>query len=476
MGRQDGTGAPQALLETGRSVWYGEILMTGRRLPRFCVFMLLAALLLAASGCAGGVAPAPSPSSAPGPLREVLPNGARLVIQEHRAGDVVALHLWVGVGSRDEAPRERGFSHFAEHMLFKGTETRGRGFVEQEVEAVGGRTNAGTSYDYTFYYMLLPASRASRGIEVLGDMAFNSAFDPAELDRERAVLFEEIRLGEDNPRSALYRGLTALTFQGHPYGLPVLGDPAALREATQTTLHGYYKRHYVPENMTLVVVGPVDPGQVRSAVARAFGSAPPAGYVRAVPPPQPALNGARRQVVERPEQQVSLGLGWVAPPLGHPDVYAVDLLAHILGGSRSSRLTQALRERMRIVASVGAGYSALQRGGMVTVTARLEPKDEDRVEAAILQEVRRIQEAGVDEQERERAVTASEAHHVFSRETVEGLALAYGRAETVWSLEEDRRYLERIRSVTREQIREAARRYLTADYARLALVPRRAAQ
>src|SRR5205085_1197337 len=120
-------------------------------------------------------------------------------------------------------------------------ETLGRGFVDQEVEAVGGRSNAGTSNDYTFYYMLLPASRTLRGIEVLADMAFNSRFDPDELARERDVVFEEVRLGEDNPRSALYRRLYELTFEGHPYGYPVLGDPGVLRSATQTTLRAYYK-------------------------------------------------------------------------------------------------------------------------------------------------------------------------------------------------------------------------------------------
>src|SRR5215831_11554878 len=141
------------------------------------------------------------------PSREVLPNGVRVVIQEHRTSDIVVLQLWVGVGGRDEAPEERGFSHFAEHMLFKGTETLGRGFVDREIEAVGGRTNAATSYDYTYYYVLLPAARAARGIEMLADIAVNSRFDTDELGHEREVVFEEIRLGEDNPRAALHRRL-----------------------------------------------------------------------------------------------------------------------------------------------------------------------------------------------------------------------------------------------------------------------------
>ena len=121
-------------------------------------------------------------------------------------------------------------------MLFKGTDTLGPGFVDREVEGVGGRTNAGTSLDYTYYYMLLPSPRAARGIEVLADMAFNSSFDPTELGREREVVFEEVRVGEDNPRSFIGRRLYENAFAGYPYGYPVLGDPAALRAATRESL------------------------------------------------------------------------------------------------------------------------------------------------------------------------------------------------------------------------------------------------
>jgi zinc protease len=433
--------------------------------------VLLALALSATLGCAS--APRPPVRGLPPPSRAVLPNGARLVVQEHRTSDIVALQLWVGVGSRDEGPEERGFAHFAEHMLFKGTETLPRGFVDREVEAVGGRTNAGTSYDYTYYYMLLPAARAVRGIEVLADIAVNSRFDPDELDREREVVFEEMRLGEDNPRSALYRRLYDLVFHGHAYGRPVLGDPAALRSATRATLREFYRRHYTPENMTLVVAGPVDPAAIRAAAAGSLGRIPRTGQVRVRPAPPEPIGTARTRIVERPERQAALGLGFLAPPLGHDDMAAVDLLAHILGGSTSSRLNQALRERRRLVSSVSAGYSALERGGVLSVTAQFEPADEARVETEIIEELRRLRDSGVTTEELARAVTAAEADRLFSEETVEGLALAYGRAETIWGLEEHRRYLDRVRAVTRDDIQAAARRYLSQAHARLAFLPRR---
>jgi zinc protease len=408
-------------------------------------------------------------------MREVLPNGMRLIVQEHRAASTVAVHLWAGVGGRDEAIGERGFSHFAEHMLFKGTTTRPRGFVDREVEAVGGRTNAGTSNDYTFYYLLLPAARSVSGISLMADMVLNSVFDPAELGREREVVFEEVRLNEDNPRSSLGRQLYNLLYDGHPYGRSVLGDVKDLRDATQESLRGYYARHYVPDNMT-VVVGPVDPAAVRAATIEAFGSRPTTGYARpAVGAPTP-LDGVRARSVERPERQTQLGFAWLAPPLGDPDMPAVDVLSHILGGSRSSRLNQALRERARLVSSISGWYGALQGAGALGVTAQLEGSDQDAVEKAIMAEIARVQSDGVTAEELARAITASEAEREFSRETVEGLALAYGRAETTWNLEAERTYVDRIRAVTRDQVRQAARRYLTASYARLAFVPRGRAQ
>ncbi len=443
--------------------------MKVRRGARFV--LIVAAATLFGSACS--TAPAETIQSAREvPTREVLPNGMRLIIQEHRVSDVVALHLWVGVGGRDELPAERGFSHFAEHMLFKGTATRGPGFVDRDIESVGGRTNAGTSWDYTFYYILLPASRAAQGIDILADMAFNSTFDPGELAREREVVFEEMRLGEDNLRNFLGRRLFYLTFRGGPYGQPVLGDREILQASSQDTLRSYYKRHYVPDNMALVVVGAVDPAQVRAAALKAFGNVPSQRYRRATPPAPRPLDDSYREVRSRPERQGSLGLGWLAPPLGASDMFAADLLTHILGGSQTSRLNQALRERQQLVSSVRASYSALQGAGMIGVSALFEPADLDKVEVGVLAEIKRIQDEGVTQAERDRAVTAAESRHLFSIETAEGRAYAYGIAETLWSLEGELKYLDGIRAVTREQIQAAARRYLGAHHARLALVPR----
>lgn len=447
--------------------------MTRRILP----FIVLAVLL---SGCSVLGASRSSSSEGvemPRPTRQVLPNGMRLIIQDHRAADVVALYLFMGAGVRDEKPDELGFSHLLEHMMFKGTNTQGPGFVDRAVEGVGGRSNANTSLDYTFYYLVVPLDAAADGIQILADMAFRSKMDPIEMGREVDVILEEARIETDNPRTALIRGLYGLVFRDHPYGLPVLGTRGTLKAVTRERLLRYYAQHYAPEKMTLVVVGPVVPKTVNAAVQRSFSRFPAAGSQRAaISPPKPLTGGIRRDV-ERPEQQAYLGLGWLAPRSDDADGFAIDMLAAILGGTESSRLARTLRDRDRLVSSITMSYSALQGGGIVSVRAELEAGDLGKVEQRILEEIARIQESGVTEDERQLALIQFEAEHAFDTETAEGLAYAYGIAETTWTLEAELRYVQRLSQVTREQIRDAARRYLSrTDYARLAFVPKRKEQ
>ena len=444
---------------------------------RRAVPWLAVALLVSACAGSGARSGSPAPDAAqaelPPPARQVLRNGLRLIVQDHRASDIVALYLFVGVGVRYETPDQLGYAHFQEHMLFKGTDRFGPGYVDRTVEGVGGRSNAVTSFDYTSFYLVLPSDATASGIELLADMAFRSTFVPDEVGREREVIFEEARIEQDNPRSAIVRQLYGLVFAGNPYGRPVLGTRATMQAATQERLRAFNRRYYVPENMTLVVAGPVDPVAVRGIVERPFGRMPATAY-KATPAPAPApLTGGVRKTVERDEQQAHLALGWQAPRSDDAAGDAVDLLTTILAGTESSRLAQRLRDKERLVSTVTMSYSALMGGGIVSLRAELEAKDLERVERIILEEIARIQESGPTEDERRLAVTKFEAQHAFDTETSEGLAYAYGLAETTWTLDAELRYVDRLRRITREQIRDAARRYLSrTDYARLAFVPK----
>jgi len=429
------------------------------------------------SGTSSGVAtiarPAGSDEDLPPLTREVLPNGMRLIIQDHRAADITSVYMWVGTGVRYEAPDGLGYAHFQEHMLFKGTDKFGPGHVDRATEGVGGRNNAVTSFDYTNFYILVPSDRTSIAIELLADIAFRSTFDPDEIKREREVIFEEARIEADNPRTAIVRQLYGLVFNDNPYGRPVLGTPATMNAATRDKLLAFNHRYYTPENMSLVVVGPVDPAAVRATVMRTFGRVPSHG-LPPTPAPAPApLTQRVSRDVERAEQQAFLAMGWQAPRADNVDSFAMDLLSNVLGATDSSRLAKNLRDEERLVSSVNMTYAALEGGGMLSVRFDTEVGDVAKVEARVLEEIRRIQDEGITEDERVLAVTKAESEHAFQNETSEGLAYAYGIAETTWKIEEELRYLQTLRGVTRDQIRDAARRYLsTTAYARIAFLPK----
>ena len=439
-------------------------------------------LALLLGGCAGtesmprmDAAPkAATATELAAPISQVLPNGLRLIVQDHRAGNIVAIYLWIGVGVRYDKPDELGYSHFMEHMLFKGTDKWGPGYIDRAVEGVGGRSNAVTSFDYTTFYLLLPSNALDTGVQLLSDMAFRSSFAPGEISREREVILEESRIELDNAKSASIRQVYHLVFDGNPYGRPVLGTPATLNAATHDRLVAYYKHYYVPENMALVVVGPVEPAAVRAIVDRTFGRMPNTG-LKPTPAPVPSpLTQTVRQTVERSEQQAVLAMGWNAPRSDDPDGDAVDLLTTILAGTESSRLAKRLRDQEQLVSGITMNYAALMGGGIVTLRADLEPKDLEQTERIILEEIAKIQETGPTEEERQLAVTKFEAQHAFDTETSEGLAYAYGIAEMTWTLEAELRYVDRLSRITSEQIKNAARRYLSRTaYAQLAFVPKK---
>ena len=444
--------------------------------PHRTAVALATALLLAgctmASPTAGGPAATTGDAAARRPVTEVLSNGLTLVTQEQRSSDIVAVYLWVGTGVRFETPDGLGYAHFQEHMLFKGTDAFGPGYIDRTVEGQGGRSNAFTSFDYTTFQILVPSEGTRKAFELLEAMAFRSAFEPKEIDAERQVIFEESRIETDTPKSAIIRQLYGLVFPDHPYGRPVLGTPQTMNAANQAKLKAFNTQYYTPENMVLVVVGPVDPKQARALADATFGQRPKTGYVPPPTPPLAPLEGIVCKRVDRPEQQAQLALGWQAPSLSNPDSFALDLVATILGGSESARLQRTLRDGERLVSGINVANASMSLSGIFYVHAQLEPADVEKVKARILEELGRLETEGPTEEERQLAVTRAESEHAFSYETAGGVATAYGTAQLNGTLEDELRYVDRLRAVTRDQIRDVARKYLPlTDYACMTFAP-----
>jgi zinc protease len=399
----------------------------------------------------------------PPPERVRLANGLTVVLQPHDAAEVAAVQLWVRAGARDEAPGEAGLSHFIEHLLFKGTPSRGPGVIDETISAVGGEMNAATSQDWTYFHVVLPAARLDTALDILADAAQHASFDPVEVERERHVVLEEIRRAEDTPSAALWRVLSRGHFGDHAYGRPVLGTAESIAGVPHETIVAYFRRSYVPNNSTVVVAGSVPADRALEAVSRAFGAWEP-GPLPARPRRPPVSPGVPRRVREsKALHQTYLGLAWAGAIPPDPDVYALDLLTTVLGQGRSSRLTQSLRERLGLVSGIGSSFYLQHDSGTMAITARTTTARYPEIEAAVLAEVERMSEELVSDDELARALTAVEAEHAFGGETAEGSAYTLGTADTVWTLEFELGYVDAVRRVTREDMREAARRHLRPD-------------
>jgi zinc protease len=399
----------------------------------------------------------------PRPERVTLDNGLAVVLQPHEAADVAAVQLWVRAGARDERPDEAGLSHFIEHLLFKGTPTRGPGVIDETISGLGGEMNAATSQDWTYFHVVLPARRLETALDILADAARHAVFDPVEVERERHVVLEEIRRAEDTPTAALWRILTRAHFGDHAYGRPVLGSAESISGVPREKIVDYYRRSYVPNNATVVVAGSVPVARSLDAVRQAFGE-----WASGALPERPRLMpdpiaGPRLVEASKALHQTYLGLAWPIPIPPDPDVYALDLVTSVLGQGRASRLVQSLRERLGLVSGIGSSIYLQHDAGMITVTARTTTARYPEIEAAVLTEVGRLSEELVTEAEFARAVTAVEADHAFGRETAEGVAYALGTADAVWTLEFELGYVDAVRRVTREAMRDAARRHLRRD-------------
>ena len=422
----------------------------------------LAALLL--SACAlGSVDSAPVPVDKENLLRTTLPNGLKVVLLEDHASPVVALNVWVRVGSADELEEEAGMAHVFEHMLFKGTERRAVGEIAATVEAAGGNINAFTSFDMTVYHITMASRDVDVGIDVLADAVLNSTFDPTELARESEVVLEEIRRSQDSPGRALTQAVFDTSFTTHPYRLPVIGTEESVKSFSREHLLDFYARWYVPGNMTFIVVGDIDPDAALAQIESAFADV----ATRAVAHPrasEPEQTEPRAQVVRTEFEQNLLGLAFPITSFRHEDTPDLDLLSLVLGGGESSRLYRGVKDQLQLVHGIGAGSYTPKDAGLFTIDARL---DSDRIEdavSAIATEVRRLRDFGPSDAELERARVNILSDEVHEKQTMQGQARKLGYFETLADgLEAEAVYLERIRRARPDDLQRAARRYLAPE-------------
>lgn len=274
-----------------------------------------------------------------------------------------AIGIWIATGSRDETPENNGISHFLEHMFFKGTETKTAKEIAESFDSIGGQVNAFTSKEYTCYYAKVLDNHASYALDTLADMFFNSAFAQEEMDKEKSVVLEEIKMYEDTPDDIVHDLLSKAVYKSHPLGYPILGTEETLSSFTREKLKQYMQEMYTPDRIVISIAGNVNEELIKQA-AGLFGSYE--GSSRPVSYAQPKT--FTEKVVRKKEtEQAHLCLGFEGLPIGHKDVYSLIVLNNILGGSMSSRLFQEVREQRGLAYSVFSYHSSFKDSGLVTI-------------------------------------------------------------------------------------------------------------
>lgn len=393
----------------------------------------------------------------------VLDNGVRVVTERLPTLKSVTVGIWVNSGSRDEQPSQAGYSHFIEHMLFKGTSTRSSAEISREIDALGGEMNAFTSRETTTYYVKVLDQQLPRAVELLSDLFYHSRFQSKEVEKEKQVVLEEVRMVRDDPEDLVQELHSGQVLKRHPLGRPILGREKTIGGLRRQDLLHFIDTHYDPAQTIVAIAGNFDQVYLDPMVARYFGKdrGPMTNSVNGRRPPD--LHGGVLLKKKRLEQ-VHLCLGLKGIAAGHKDRYALYALNSVLGGSVSSRLFQEIREKRGLAYSIYSFLSGYSDGGMITVYAATRPKEVDRVVDLVCREIRRIGAHGVGRKELEGAKTQMKGSLMLSLESshsrMSKLAkdeLTYGRH---MSLED---MLAQIDSVNEEQALNVARQLFTLD-------------
>ena len=444
--------------------------------------------LLAVLGVTTPAAAAPKPAIAQLPKVErfKLENGLDVAFIAIDTAPVVAVQVWYRAGSKDEARDRRGSAHMFEHMMFKGTHHMRAEAHAQFLNGIGGYVNAATDEDSTHYINTLPSDYLDFAVQLEAERMRNLLFRKEMIDVEKEVVKEEIRQQENSPIAKGFLRFLEIAFVKHPYAWTAGGNLRDLDATTPADLKTFYDRYYQPNNAMIVIVGKASLEQVRGSVEKHFGKIP-----KGAEPPRPAKDSqepmqdkTRREVVE-PSQVGITFIGWHIPAAKEKDVYAIQVASILLGAGESSRIKVRLKKtdpKTKKPFALDGGVEALVRedpGMVVAIGAYLaEPKEDDTkkkieaVEAALLDEVKKLGAAGPGADELRKAKNQVQSGFVFSLEQAQGLATAMGRS---WILTGDptsfMRDVDEIEKVTAADVKRVIGKYFTPQKATIVVIP-----
>lgn len=346
--------------------------------------------------------PMPTTVLAAGEVRRTtLPNGVRIVTESMRHVRSVAVGIWVGAGSRRERPQENGICHFIEHMLFKGTTSRSAEDIARSVDSIGGNLDAFTAKELVSFNTKVLDNHLPLAFDVLSDLLLHPMFRPEDIEKEKGVILEELKMDQDNPEYLVHEIFTSNFWMGHPLGKPILGTKETVRGFSRSMIDGYYGKHYVPANMFITAAGNLTHERLVELASERFEALQQGqdGGTDAAPVTHARIAVRNKKFLE----QVHLCLGVPSYPLSHEDRFACYVLNTLLGGGMSSRLFQNIRERQGLAYAVFSELSPYRDTGCLSVYAGTSVKSAPKVVQSILTEFRRLKQDLVQEEELQRA-------------------------------------------------------------------------
>ncbi|MCK5259551.1 MAG: insulinase family protein [Candidatus Omnitrophica bacterium] len=395
-------------------------------------------------------------------FKDILDNGLTVLVTEIPSSPVVSLYALVKTGSATEGKfLGAGISHFLEHMLFKGTHGRDVGELAACIQAVGGKINASTGMDYTIYTITVPHGSFDVALDILSDMLANAEMDAQEVERERNVIFSEMRMRNDNPDAKINELTFKNVFIAHPYRHPVIGYRSLFAGITREDLIEYYRERYAPNNTVFSVAGNVDAKEAFLKVKETFKDFKRRHSVIRNLPREPKQISPRRYEEEYPTELTRLSMSFGSTELLHPDLYALDVLAKILGQGKSSRLYLDIYKKQALVHSISASnYTPIDRG-IFWIDCLLEQENVDAVIGAVLRQVDEVKVKGVKPAELAKAKQQVRSEHVLRHKTSASIAYAQAFDEAfAGDPHFSKKYVEGIARVTLDDIKRVANMYL----------------
>jgi len=382
--------------------------------------------------------------------KTVLPNGVRIITEEIEHVRSAALGIWVGAGSRDEREGYEGISHFMEHMFFKGTEHRTARVLAESLEAVGGQLNAFTTKEYTCYYAKVLDEDLDLAIDVLSDMFFHSLFDEKEIEKEKNVVIEEIKMYEDSPDELIHDIFSEHVWNEHPLGMPILGTEESIRGLSREKVMRFLSEHYAPDNVVIAAAGKIKHEDVVAKLSEQFGTFQRGGR-RVLEGTPTGQTVERYQKKDTEQMHILLGV----PGLGQDDddIYAMHIFNNILGGGLSSRLFQEIREQRGLAYSVYSYHSTYVDTGLFAIYAGTSPKNTKEVIECILQELMDMKQKGITADELARTKAQIKGGLYLGLESVSSRMSRLGKTELTYNrvlLPEE--VIEKLEKVTLEDV------------------------